>query len=173
MRMGQFLFNEEMILSHLSFFGPVRPIERQPFRCPRQALPDYLALLTRVVSFVVRSAKSPPPGYVHPLFETVTLTVENLVAVLQSNPPSTLRQVHSLLMALFVHQESEGGDRQSFADPVARAVALLSLHPSGRWREPAQIAPMLTRLTFAIRAVVFAEIIFRTEDDTHSPNLLR
>ncbi len=122
---------------------------------------------------MIRSVLSPTPDYIHTLFETVKVAVKNLVAAIQTGDSSTVRQIHDLLLSLFVHQESEGGDRQSFGDPIARAVALLCLHPSGRWRDPEQITPMLARLTFSIRAVVFAEIVFRTEDDTRSPNLLQ
>lgn len=117
--------------------------------------------------FVTRSIYSPVEGFDHPINEEVKHNVEGLLNAISSDPcVATGPHVHRLLYSLFCHENAEGGDRQAFADPVARAIILMSVHPSGRWQEPNRITPILARLTWAIRIVAFTELVIMVGDNS-------
>ncbi len=144
----------------------------QPLRWPRRVESDYLLVVVRILSFVIRCIKNPPPDFQHTISADVKEHVEILLNALSSEPRApTGPLVHSVLYSLFCHEHAEGGDRQNFDDPIARAIVLMSILPSGRWREADRVAPILARITWAIRVVAFVEIVVSTGDNASHVNL--
>ncbi len=148
------------------------PIRSDPLSWPFWARGSYVPVILKLVCFVVRSIKCPPPDFVHPISEDVRENVECLLAVLKSGRPSDPGPfIHRLLFSMFCHQKAEGGDRQNFQDPIARAIILLSIRSSGRWREPDRVSPILARVAWGVRVVTFTEIVNLVEDDCTSESL--
>lgn len=139
---------------------------------PRDAQSDYVLVILKVVCFVIRSVKSPPPEFSHPIAPDVKECVDNLLTSLPlEQQTSNMYYTHLLLYALFCHQHAEGGDRQNFSDPVARAIVLLGIHPGGRWREADRITPVLARISWGIRIVNFVEVVNCTQDNSGHEDL--
>ena len=147
-------------------------MSNQPFRCPREGWTDYVSLLLRVAAFLVRSVRCPPEGYVHPVRPSVQLAVEGALGALEGGDAwARLMGMHGLFASAFLHEEAEGGDRQSFADPVARFVAASSVHASGQWRDADLMTPLLAKLTFGVRGAAVAAIFLECGGEGYQEGL--
>ena len=149
----------------------------EPLRVPVKSMPSYSNVLLCFLCFVMRSVHSPPAQYVQPVPEDVRRLAHALADALHGDcshdPARAVPTLHALLFALFARDDAEGGDCQSFADPTTRALALFGIHPSGsRWQDPSLVTPVVAKLKWAVRVVVFAEVVIRAGDGTVSTDAL-
>ena len=107
--------------------------------------------------------------------EHVERLARNLSSALAEGPEHVRAQecLHALLLAVLAHDQAEGGDCQNFADLTARALVLFGLHASGRWQDPVDLTPIVAKLKWAVRAVVFTEVVSQTASMTSGRELMR
>ena len=146
-----------------------------PVRAPAKSLPSYRLVLLQFLCFVMRSVHAPPRQYVHPIPEHVERLARNLSSALAEGPEHVRAQecLHALLLAVLAHDQAEGGDCQEFTDLMARALVLLGIRNTGQWHSPVDLTPVVAKLKWAVRVVVFTEVVVRGKDVQGGREIMR
>ena len=121
----------------------------------------------------MRSIFSPPSLYNHPIPSHVVQNARALTAALAEGTEQAQGPLHALLLSVLAHDQAEGGDLQEFSDLTARSLVLFGIHPDCRWHDPANITPILARIKWAIRVVVFTEVVDRCRNLTEGRERMR
>ena len=142
-------------------------------RVPAKSLPSYTLLLLRFLSFVMRSVHTPSSVYSHPIPSHVDRLARRLTSSLEAGPQQAQEPLHALLFALLAHDQAEGGDCQEFTDLMARALVLLGIRNTGQWHSPVDLTPVVAKLKWAVRVVVFTEVVVRGKDVQGGREIMR